>query len=260
MSKADKQGLIILFAIALFIFLMLALRFWLERTRYAIDEVTLCPIDAPLSGHTAILVDRTDALSNEQSRALRQLVESLGSSIRRAEKLSILAITSDAQNSLQRLFSLCSPGGEIDANPLYQNPKRMQRRFQESFGRPLDEVISDLQSASSSDYSPIIETVNALTREQDFKPGILDRKLIIVSDMLQNTRGYSHYNRRSDVLSIAEREYVRRHKPALNGVNVTVRLIVRPRLAYRQGPNHKEFWQRYFTEAGASSIKIDRLL
>ena len=52
------------------------------------------------------------------------------------------------------MFSLCNPGRASDTNILTNNPRRWEKKFNESFGRPLDEKIDQLTKPAQGDTSP----------------------------------------------------------------------------------------------------------
>ena len=216
------------------------------------DHETLCLLDQPLSGHTVFFVDRTDPLNKKQTQWLLREIEKSKSGLTSNEKLSIFSIIGSNDSFLRELFSRCSPGSGKEANPLYQNPKKIQKYFEESFGKPLTKKLDTLTQGTKYSTSPIMESIKILLNQKEFSPNINNRKLYIVSDMLQNTQEFSHY-RPYNFGELAKANYFKNGNPNLDSVEVRIYYVANnyPNARIIQNEKHRNFWLDFFNELGA---------
>jgi hypothetical protein len=156
-----------------------------------LDPDTLCPTDRPISGHTVVIVDRTDKWTGAMGEALRAIVESAQRTTLQYRKFSIVAL--DAENSTHPLFSVCNPGQPSFWSDLYRGHRYTVRDFEQKFVGAADRVIEQVSDPAEAPTSPIVEYVHRWLGSDDFSAAIPDRRLILISDMRQNTPLYSLY-------------------------------------------------------------------
>ncbi len=140
------------------------------------------------------------------------------------------------------------------ANALYQNPGMIEERYRKEFREPFDSIVSAMLDSRGADRSPIMESLQALLVSA---PGFVDatysRRVIVVSDLIQNSEAFSFYRgdtwkgfiRSPDALRLAGR---------LQDIEVEICRIPRP----DAGVDMKQvdnFWFNYFNRAGVSSIR-----
>jgi hypothetical protein len=223
----------------------------------AIDETNLCRRDAKLDTSTAIIVDTTDALTQNQLRQLRAAIHNARDDLAAGAKLTLLFLEASASYEPRELVSMCNPGTSASANPMFVTARRIDKRWKDSFGQPIDEAINWLGSAPAAEASPIIETITAATQRPDFDRRVLNRKLVIVSDLLQyqaGSGGYSQYQK-SDLWQSYQRSRLAIEARAdLTNAAVEIVYLARPNMAQFQSPQHRAFWRQWFTQAGASSV------
>ena len=160
LSKLDKLG-ILLFGCCLLILISLSILTWILDGEDKYNEITLCPLNTPISGHTVFFIDRTDPLNKRQTQWLLEEIRLIKNELKRDEKFSIYRIIGSKDNFLRNIFSLCSPQSGKEANPLYENPKRIQKKYEERFGEPLEKALLELTTGSQYPTSPIMETIKA---------------------------------------------------------------------------------------------------
>jgi hypothetical protein len=156
-----------------------------------LDPETLCPLDRPLEGHTVVIVDRTDKWTQGMGAALRGIVEAAQRTTQRYQKFSIVAL--DAANSTHPLFSVCNPGQPSFWSDLYRGHRYTVRDFDQKFVGAADHVIEQVSAPAEAPTSPIVEYVHRWLGGDDFNASIHNRRLILISDMRQNTPLYSLY-------------------------------------------------------------------
>lgn len=156
-----------------------------------LDPQTLCPVDRPIEGHTVVIVDRTDKWTGAMGAALRGIVESAQRTTQQYQKFSIVAL--DAENSTHPLFSVCNPGQPSFWSDLYRGHRYTVRDFEQKFVGASDRVIESVSAPAEAPTSPIVEYVHRWLGGDDFNASVRNRRLILISDMRQNTPLYSLY-------------------------------------------------------------------
>lgn len=219
------------------------------------DPGTLCLTNRLLETATVLLVDKTDPLDAIQSRTLGNVIAAIRDRLRRGERLTVVVMGENGRPEPVRAFDLCSPGKGRDANFLYENDRLMQAKYEERFGAPLEMLLAELQKGGSASRSPIMEAIRDITSTPGFSAAVPERRLILISDLLQNTEAYSHYH---SVSTSAAMAYATEVMPALAGAAVEVVYLLRPGAKHLQGDRHLAFWRDYFRLAGAERVTITR--
>ncbi len=219
------------------------------------DGETLCPSDQSVP-HTVLLVDRTDPFTDLHTRLFESAVERGSAALRRGERLSIFLIEARTSTPPAPILSLCKPDDGSDANWLYQNSTLLRSAFEKQFAQPLTALVDRLHEPAQAPASPILETIRAVSLLPSFREAQARRKLIVVSDLLENTARYSHYTTTPDYQSFRRSPYGASLLPSLHGVEVELVYLPNQRAQKRQGRAHLAFWQSYLTEAGARAVEV----
>ncbi|MBT3069875.1 hypothetical protein KKP04_03210 [Rhodomicrobium sp. Az07] len=208
-----------------------------------IDQVTLCPRNGATSA-TLILIDRTDPLTPIEQIFARDLIAAQRDAAARGERLAVKVLRENGSGvTLETLVDLCNPGAE--ANPFFENPKRIVARYDNAFLQPVEEALAALGREGNATASPIAEALALGVHGLDAKPdGPL--KIILVSDMMEHGPGASAYNGTLTPDALGER-LLAEVRPALSAARMTVVLIPRPRLAKQQASAMRA-WRRLFLE------------
>jgi hypothetical protein len=201
----------------------LSLSVWLLRPA-DLDAATLCPTNRPLAGHTVVIVDRTDRWTQAMGAALTQLVENAQRDTDRYEKFSIVSL--DAYQSVHPLFSICNPGEPTFWSDLYRGRRYTTRDFEERFVGAADRVVEQVREPSEARTSPIVEYVHRWLGSDDFNANVSHRRLILVSDMRQNSPLYSIYSGAEDQLGDV---VARQFGPAAEGVAFDIYFVAHGR-------------------------------
>lgn len=170
--------------------LALSVTVWLFRPA-DLDAATLCPTSRPIAGHTVVIVDRTDRWSPGMSAALSQLTEAAQRDTRQYQKFSIVSL--DAEQSTHPLFSVCNPGAPTFWSDLYHGRRYTQRDFEQRFVGAADHAVEAISQPSEAPTSPIVEYVHRWLGSDDFNAETAERRLVLMSDMRQNSPLYSVY-------------------------------------------------------------------
>jgi hypothetical protein len=161
------------------------------------DEETLCQklgshsTIAAEAAHHVIVVDKSDKWNQAQAARLRNVVVGVRDHLGVNEKMSIFVFASTVEQGFAPAFSRCNPGRGSDTTILISNPRKWEKRFVASFGEPLDGVLNALTLPTTGPSSPILEVLIDLTNRQELINPEMPRRIVLVSDMIQNSDAYS---------------------------------------------------------------------
>jgi hypothetical protein len=214
-----------------------------------LDQVTLCPVDRPLSTHVALLVDRTDPYNEAQQVRVAETIAKLKGKLPVGGKLTVHLLTADPSVAARPVIALCNPGDGSIVDPLVGNPRKVQRKFEEDFAAPINALTASLMEGAVADRSPIIEAISAVagTLARD-APG----KLIVISDFLENSGVQSHYRDAPDAsaaLSTVEGQVMQDGR--LSGIAVDLVVLQSASQLQRQGEGLTAFWRKVLMASGA---------
>ena len=212
----------------------------------------LCPKASGPAAGLAVLLDLTDSLNPVQHKRLRGLLDDRIGDAKQGALIAVGAVRADA---LERDadFALCKPATGEKANELYQNPRMIEERYRKEFLKPFEAIVSAMMESPAADRSPIMESLQALLVSA---PGFVDatwpRRVIIVSDLIQNSEVFSFYRGDSWRRFIRSQD-AERLAGRLRGVKVEICRIPRPGSKVNKAAVD-DFWVNYFNRAGASLV------
>ncbi|OLF77657.1 hypothetical protein AWH62_03000 [Maricaulis sp. W15] len=231
---------------------------YLTLTPEEYDSETLCLAGA-LPPHRVVIIDKTDLYSPEQAAGIEQTILSERDALAVGERLSLYELNESGQLRNTNSFSLCNPGAGEQVNPLYRNPERIQARYEALFAEPLDRALADLVLPKDAPSSPIIEALARLAQHPSFDNTVPGRRIVLVSDMLQNSEIFSVYGRRrgsldsrippADTVATAIRDT---YGDSLRGVTLEIRLIPRQRWEADQHGALMAYWDTVFNRLGVA--------
>lgn len=262
-TKKDKIGSWIIGAAAAVIVIVVAITYTIDRAKKVevagLDSQSLCAISEKYR-HTIVLVDKTDPFSPTQRDVFLSKVRELKATLEQGERLSIYVLDDHNYRAPKPSLSMCNPGSGRTANPLYQNPRQMQQKFDRTFGRPLDQVAQEMIVTTTQNSSPIIEMIYSISQLHDFGPNQPYRRLVIFSDLMQNTTEFSHFPNMRSYSEFRRTDYARRLRADLRGDHVEVVYLLRPELyQIQQSTVHQNFWGDFFQDTGVASIDFRRV-
>lgn len=223
------------------------------------DEASLCPKSGPL-GHVVLLVDKSDPLTFTQRKDFEVLYRDVVvSSVPKGHLLSIYALGDDFKSTAEPLMELCNPGDGSDASKLDANPEMQRQTFDEKYLRPLLAMREQLVTGTPGKASPILEMVQlagitGFNRRAIAAP----RRLIVVSDFIQNTPELSMYKAGvPEYDAFRATAYGKRVSADLHDVKVELRMLLnRPEL---QTERLLKFWQAHVRNAGGRVVTYEPL-
>ena len=200
--------------------------------------------------HTVVLVDQTDPLTTHQIAYVKALILSEYQRLPTYGELTVRGVRADPDDAGDS-FSRCRIRRGAEVSGLTANPDMIEAAFKRTVGDALNSYLNGLHDVPSAARSPIIEAVDSAVDAPDFGPTVKARRLVIVSDMAQNSREVSEYQGPGSGLDpdAAARSELTRD---LHGVAVRIHYVHRPELAAIQTPAQREFWRSWFTTQGAN--------
>ncbi|MEM5516415.1 hypothetical protein WNY37_05595 [Henriciella sp. AS95] len=218
---------------------------FLRANAPTLDEETLCSGAAP-PRVTLILVDATDSLNAVQRASISNQIDRLVGSLLEGERVELFAV-SDKADLLTPLFEKCRPGDGSNANVAISNPEKIKENYQSAFVAPLQKAFNDLIVDESSNHTPLMRAIQAASVKGFGRwPDTTDRRLIVVSDMLEYDAERSHYSPAGIEETDFDTPSYSRLKTDLKGGQVELWYIRRTTRSDVQGAKHIEFWQSYF--------------
>lgn len=246
-QQKDQQKSGAIRNIVIVVVIILVVAFFYGRavlSNRTIDEVTLCPSDP--DSVTVLLVDVTDPMNLPQRQDFINQLTRLTESIPRYGKLVVMKVDPVSDRLLEPVITRCNPGRASDENEVSGNPLKLEETYQEKFHEPLIASFEGVMQASSADRSPILESIQsaALTQLQSSDVADKKRKLIIASDLLQNTDSVSFYGTLPDANTLISSQPFRRVRTDLRGVEVELWMLQRIDSSQTQPRALPDLWDK----------------
>lgn len=248
--RKDTRRAITILAIAVVAIIGVGVLVFMTRTP-TLDPDTGCIAgQAVPSEHTVVLIDQTDPLTRTQIAYVKALILAEYDRLHTYGELSIRGVRSDPDDAGQT-FSRCRVrrGGEVMG--VASNPEMIEAAFKRTVGDALNNYLNGLRDVPTAPHSPIMEAVDSVVDGADFGATVKARRLVLVSDMAQNSDLVSEYRGPGSGLDPDARakETLTRD---LHGVAVRIHYVRRPALAAIQTSAQRDFWRQWFEGQGAS--------
>jgi hypothetical protein len=222
------------------------------------DADTLC-ISGVVPPHRVVIIDKTDLYSPAQAAAIERIILNERDTLGIGERLSLFELDETGRLADTNEFSLCNPGSGDQVNPLYRNPDRIQARYEALFDAPLQRALADLVVPKDAPQSPILEALAELTQQESMSQTVPGRRIVLVSDMLQNSEIFTVYGRSRgallDRLPPVEQtvQAIRdQYGFALAGVTMEIHLIERAGWETEQNGPLRTYWTQVFNQLGVA--------
>ncbi|RUW55474.1 hypothetical protein EOA32_01615 [Mesorhizobium sp. M1A.F.Ca.ET.072.01.1.1] len=223
------------------------------------DAKTGCPVKGRPNSVTAVLFDTSDPVPQATMEDLANKFRQIAGSIKQGGYLWVGTLTPTVGN-LNELFARCNPGDGSTVDVWTSNPGKHQRIWEEAFDKPLKQIPAELSADSQADQSPIMAGIQKVKLGL-FDNGMFDnvpKRLVIVSDMLENTPVYSQYKSGADYDVFKKSPANSRYRTDLLGAEVTILYLNRPERKF-PSVDHVDFWTRWFSENGGNLSEFIKL-
>jgi hypothetical protein len=236
--------------------------FYLKSQSAAVptDSSTLCPTKRPPAGVTVVLLDVSDKFSEPQRIQIQNHLVRLRDSIPRFGLVEVYTVDRLRRRVTEPVVHVCNPGTGADLSRIYQNPDLAKKKW-DGFAAKLTSDIDRQISAPALSTSPIFEAIQSTALRTFGNPKYdgLPKRLVIVSDLLQNVPGgLSMYERVPSFNTFQATPYFSRVRSDLRDVSALVLYLVRPGVA-QQNRDHIAFWDRYFQSQGATVETVEKV-
>lgn len=253
---------------ALFALIIGALIFF---QREPVDQLTGCPESGPKST-TVVVIDTSDSLSPTQKTSFRKFLDTLTTApqtdvpvtansdaanyVAKGHLLVAYEIMSDENAEAKLLFKFCNPGNPEERSLLeaLTRGKVLADLQWHEFKQKLQNAFPAIDKKGSAPVSPIIETLKYVRSAEFPSPADLKSSrrnagtMFIVSDMLQNSTGLTHYNGLTPARDVPSRFAL-----DLTGISFGILYLKVSRYAHLQygARPHFRWWREFFAAAGA---------
>ena len=127
-------------------------------------------------------------------RKLRAVLAQERARLAQYDRLTIMRLNVRRPQEPSILFSKCLPRPPEQTNPLFENARMVQARWDEDFAAALDRALRGAAAGGTARASPIVAGLRAVAADPDFDAAIPRRRLVLVSDLLEHDPdGFSLY-------------------------------------------------------------------
>ena len=227
-----------------------------------IDTATNCPMTGPMS-YTAIIIDTTDSVSAILRIAIENEFAKVKAQIPKFGALAIYAAGFEGEISKPE-FALCNPGDTSQMDWRTQGKILVKRRWEEGFQKPLDRVLQKMLSSTETSKTPLLEAIQSVS-VQSFGPlrssdkNEIPKRLIIVSDMLQNSEHLNVYKQLPPAQQFLKTNAYKSIRSDLRDVEVSIFFIRRQTSRDIQGSKLLRFWEELFAVQGGRLVRFKPL-
>lgn len=210
---------------------------------------TGCRMDRKDPAHTVLLIDQSDPFNPNDLGWVYEFVDAEARTLPKYGRLTVMTPNADTPYEPKVIFVACSPGSAAEANPVFQNPRMIEQTWQSDFYKPLIAKVEGALTDTRQPSSPLSEALYSIADRADFQESAPHRRIVLVSDLMQHSDGFSFYRLGADYDAYLASKLAET-RPKMKDVEVVARIV--PRQIYDLPmADVKAFWRAYFTEAGA---------
>lgn len=228
---------------------LLALFYFSVPQRPKLDAASLCPVDGP-QGITVVLVDTSDDLPEPARREVLGLLDDQITALPDYHKLDIRVLDIAGGRS-RSLFSKCNPGDGTGLSEWTDNLRLARMRWIESFRQPAKEAVKSSLSPAGAKNSPIMGAIQDIAIDQFSSAAAerIEKKLIVISDMLEYTPLYSQYPAGGD---LSYQRFKRspaylKYRTDLHEARVKIEYVQQTQVTI-DSVKHIEFWKEWIAD------------
>ena len=221
-----------------------------------LDDVTLCPANP--TSVTVLLIDVTDPMNLPQRQDFMNQLDKLSSSIPRYGQLVVTKIDPVSNRLLIPIITRCNPGSAKDETEVSGNPQLVEKLHREKYEAPLKSAFERVLGASEAKRSPILESIQSVALTELQRPAVarIPKRLIVASDLLQNTDTISFYRGLPDPGEFTSSQEFSRVRTDLRGVDVELWMLQRGDSKHTQPRALPDLWNQIITKQGGNLIRV----
>lgn len=257
-KRDDRLGKLLL-AIAVGAAASIGYFYWQAiQAHVPLDDQTLCPTSGAES-ITAVLIDRTDAFNPVQQAEIRKRLEDIKRDVPKHGAIEVYVVAPVVKAVLSPEIKVCNPGNPEDVSKWTDNQRMAERLWRSRFADKLDQVFASAVSSAETSSSPIMESIQslAITAFSDRDAQLREKRLIIVSDMLQHSGVASVYKGVPSFEQFRNGAAFRQLRSDLHDARVDLLLVRRETAKAVQGKALVEFWQKFIKESNGILTAVD---
>ena len=273
-KRASGRGVVALIAFFLLTGGLVFFLSWAGDENLHLDRSTLCPKDRSIRPPKLIVIvfDQTDQLPALAREALSSWFRNFlhneferedNRSRSRHSRIEIYSFRANQKNGelqVKQELAVCNPGSVTDLTPLVANPEVVRKRFRTQFRSRIAAQIASMLAFKESRFSPLLEALKWISLRTLSDPRYRQSKkhLIVVSDMVHNTRQMSMFKRIPKFEDFRKTRYSIELMPNFTGVSFTA-LTLPSSLTGKPRTGFRGFWGAYLRGARADGGRLVRV-
>ncbi|MGN8117110.1 hypothetical protein [Labrys sp. 22185] len=221
-------------------------------------DAELCPVDGPTS-MTIVLLDASDALPPIGRQQLATELTDLAEATPEYGLFELRVLEPNASGGAVK-FRACNPGDGSSVDALTGNKELARRKWTQGFKQPLERALAADLAGVPSDNSPIMATIQAIAVERftGARSDNVAKKLVIVSDMIENGRDYSQYRGDLSFARFKKSVAYKQFRTDLHGAEIGIKYVQRQKPPI-DSVAHIRFWQEWIADNNGRFDSADRL-
>lgn len=231
---------------------------WMKPEKIVRNPLTLCPVKNGPSAFTTILIDRTDNFGSISKADVEVQLHDILNETKENELVSLYVVKPVEKAPLQSLITICNPGNPDEADPWVESPYIVDKNWKSKFKAPLDALLVQLLDEEKASLSPIMESIQSISVSAlgGKRKSSLPRKIILISDLLQNSQTWSLYSQEPDFDAFSQADQTRGLNPDLRGVTIEIFFLQRETRRPVDENQLLRFWVRWIGHYGGRVTRI----
>lgn len=214
------------------------------------DADTMCPKTGPTE-QVLVLVDVTDPVGTIAQADILNQLNAMADTLPKGGLFELRTLEpGDARTT--SIFSLCNPGDGSDLDHWTGNPEAARMRWDERFDGPLRAAMDAALHAQPADTSPIMAGIQQMAVERlgSTHGKSIPNRMVIISDLLENTPAFSMYRYGPDFAAYLASPAAAEYSTDLAGARVEVWLLRRGNEF--NGTEVSTFWANWIGDNGGA--------
>jgi hypothetical protein len=207
-----------------------------------------------------VLVDTSDDLPPITKQEVTKLLLDTAENLPPYELFDLRVLDAAGQTS-RSVFARCNPGDGKGLSEWTANPVLARKRWVESFRGPVAEAVSGSLTAPNAKSSPIMAAIQSLAVDRFTGRAAAggNRKLVVISDMIEYETDYSQYTGDLSFQRYKNSIAYRKYSTDLHGADVTIYYVQRLTRRPVNTVAHVRFWTDWFSDNNGRVKEIVRL-